>query len=714
MHALGEMVGRIEDHSLGVSRALERIKQLRSARTSLDCLTSLDGYETLDEADLKSLGPRMEEFLGRLRQALAGLEKAFAVRSSFKSIASYFPKESVQSKRFAKLLKGALSAVEALETERDRAKTRLTGAIDRQVESLTAQVKKVRVFAEYQDALRRAIRDRRAIRALKVRKTRLAAEREELRFKLAEVDTGGKADFVVPRFDLPKFELKIANLRAMLSRGANAASGAAEEFLAQNRSVLRERLQYLEAKVGLEREISRLETLVDRGLAKVLAGVYRLSNGMLCFSDSQLSYYFFNMIKTNIVVDEPEFLSLFLDSIRPDSARAFIIFNYSIFNRGDFVERMVQAHTETTADVLRGTVSQSLKDAFVVNFSSLVNLYKDHTRYGLGQPKFLSLGGAFLSSFYYFLGRAGLSGASLGRETVTAHSLGLVAALIVQLVPFLGSVPMINALFVKIFTRVLNFVLTLLMKLFRFTKSQLQPVVDRISECFDSFVHKKYFLDLDYRRVIRYESKLEKEPGAGQSRSQSVDIKDLETVYYKVFQDGHSVLALFQKINVFSPETFLINQKSLSDQDTLETLIQYKLQRDLRNAVDRKAEQLARGIDVGRQVSRQIEEETVQTATRSGQSPWWRRGGPSLTAAPARASHRAASAPFRPPGFRPCGRGAAGRAWAASPPRGCARAPRRTRPPPASCAARTAMPFAPAVPRCRRAVGWPRFPAVSA
>lgn len=443
----------------------------------------------------------------------------------------------------------------------------------------------------------------------------MKSEVESLNFKLGEFNIASSVDFVVPRATIPRTKIKIANLENILEKMqqnkqfSDLISEQSKKtleikntkiftFLLDKQEHIKQRLLYHKQKVALEEKIATLETIIDKGLAMLFASVYSLSNSMTCFTDSQLSYHFFNMIKTNIVINEIEFLLVFFNSIEPRYAKALIIFNYSIFNTNDFVDKVVTKNAQTVKESIQGVVNESLILKFVMNFSSLVNLYKDQTEFSTTQNQNLKIGGCFLANFYFLIKRTvGIAG-TLTKEAVISYTLGLVADILISMVPFLGSLPLIRSFFVKIFTRIFNFILTIMIKTFSFTIEQLAPLVAAIGKTFSTFVNKKYFLDLNFKKIIKYEIDAEANQADEQKQEMLIKVDDLEKVYFNVFQDGKSIVSLTQKINLFNPHHYLISEEELSNEKFLYELLSHKIENNFKK-VSSKNEVLSAGRNAG-------------------------------------------------------------------------------------------------------------------
>ena len=78
-------------------------------------------------------------------------------------------------------------------------------------------------------------------------------------------------------------------------------------------------------KLLLSNEINDLESYFDKQLGQIFATIQFTGEGFKCFSKSQLSYIFFNMVKTNVIINEEDFLLMYLKNIAYINAKDLML-----------------------------------------------------------------------------------------------------------------------------------------------------------------------------------------------------------------------------------------------------------------------------------------------------------------------------------------------------------------------------------------------------
>lgn len=143
----------------------------------------------------------------------------------------------------------------------------------------------------------------------------------------------------------------------------------------------KKRFEFLRAKLTLAKNIRFLEGKVDSKLGEMFALINRTTNLKKCFSFTNLSYYLFNMVKTNIIINEKLFFKSYTDKMaenNPNDLQRFILLNYSLYADDDY---LISISEEMNS---KGTSKEMLTSTsinFISNFSLVMNSYKEVTDY---------------------------------------------------------------------------------------------------------------------------------------------------------------------------------------------------------------------------------------------------------------------------------------------------------------------------------------------
>ena len=146
---------------------------------------------------------------------------------------------------------------------------------------------------------------------------------------------------------------------------------------------------YNKAKSQYEsmRKIEDLNKEIDLILAKIFFLIYKVNEDEYCFIPSVLSYHFFNMIKTNIITQNYEFIDTFLSMVAneyPREAKRFILISYSVFVEPAYLSKvsLKLARNFETVEEEKNNIDIQIGH-FATNFVMIVENYKDNTDYAL-------------------------------------------------------------------------------------------------------------------------------------------------------------------------------------------------------------------------------------------------------------------------------------------------------------------------------------------
>lgn len=113
--------------------------------------------------------------------------------------------------------------------------------------------------------------------------------------------------------------------------------------------------------------------------------------GNKCFIDSKLHYHVFNMIKTNVILHENQFLNGLvstLETAKPQAGLEFMLLNYGLFASSKMSETEAEkfADLEPSSDEYREKFEEAL-GRFQTNYSVMATAYKDLTEYSWSSDK---------------------------------------------------------------------------------------------------------------------------------------------------------------------------------------------------------------------------------------------------------------------------------------------------------------------------------------
>ena len=138
-------------------------------------------------------------------------------------------------------------------------------------------------------------------------------------------------------------------------------------------------LLYTLRQLALVSNIQKLEAKVDRELAKVFAFLHNHMGIYKCLSKKDLAFLFFNMIKTNHIVSEKDFLNTYLKLIPPKDQIEFILYNYTLMPRNKYIRGITRGYNFREVGIQKMLVTRRLRKQFVENMSLAINLVKDYS-----------------------------------------------------------------------------------------------------------------------------------------------------------------------------------------------------------------------------------------------------------------------------------------------------------------------------------------------
>ena len=157
------------------------------------------------------------------------------------------------------------------------------------------------------------------------------------------------------------------------------------DFFTKNMDLLLPMFEYIRTKLEFALTIRKYEKKIDKDLGKEFASFYFMKDNQKCFSDLTLSYYFFNMIKTNIISDEATFFLSFLNELSKQSQKSainFMVANYSYFADPTFLTNLSLKLKKMPKKELNKKLPVILRE-FSFNYSLTISSYKQAAGYSM-------------------------------------------------------------------------------------------------------------------------------------------------------------------------------------------------------------------------------------------------------------------------------------------------------------------------------------------
>ena len=442
-----------------------------------------------------------------------------------------------------------------LESQIEKIKKSITDGLKKKLKRYEDFIKSDKSFTKYKETVDDLIKLKKEFNHQKKDLNELMLDSEKKHLDLDTFNIREYSDFVLPStvmFNLKaKYEkmkkiytytgmidLKEARKTNKYARNPNlytytkylASLGLFQTSLKKNlKTNVDKALKTLLDQMYLVGRIEDHEKFLDETLGNLFAEVLTMGGRGHCFTLSQLSFFMFNMFKTNVVANQHQFLIVFLSTLPFSQAREFVLYNYSLFSTKEFIsnfERRFNTYTSKPNQVIER--EEKYITQFAVNYLSLIDLYKDYTEFE-NTERALDQGGMFVTIWRSL-------GADLGRlltEDVTEYVLGAfveeLVERIINLIPFIWAIPFLDAVQDYVVWTVSGFVTKQLMKLFgRFSGTITKTMNASLKKI------KKGEFSLDYKKEIS--DVFNPEPPSTRA---NVSFKNLDKMFSEA-QEDHS------------------------------------------------------------------------------------------------------------------------------------------------------------------------------
>lgn len=245
--------------------------------------------------------------------------------------------------------------------------------------------------------------------------------------------------------------------------------------------------------------INTIESKMDRELAKVLAYINNHIGMFRCFSKQDLSFMFFKMIKTNMVIFEKDFVNTFLKQLDYRRQKEFILYNYSLVTNPSFMNDLQGRYDFKRNPTAEKIFYRRMRKKFVNDYCMLINLYKDLTRFRVdsmnAKQDDLSRKQRFIRGVWSIIpfDKAIAFG---GRKLVK-----FILKRIFEAIPFIGNIPWLSKFLAELVAYLLFFIFNYIRKVLS-KNHALQQKLSEMKNGVLKLFSSKQLIDLDYNQYI--------------------------------------------------------------------------------------------------------------------------------------------------------------------------------------------------------------------
>jgi hypothetical protein len=243
-------------------------------------------------------------------------------------------------------------------------------------------------------------------------------------------------------------------------------------------------------------------------------------------------------VKTNIIINEGEFLYSYLTKISYLRAKEFIIYNYAIFTNDEFINNQKKKD-----DMIENMQSYRVQEqlsvitTYVQNWIFIVNSYKDYTEYGNStsdkKVKKVSLGIRLCK----VLKIGSEKFLNLSRHSTYNEYFAVLATEVLKMIPFLGNVPFLSSILASVFAYFAEFVINLIVKFFVEAGPVIASFIHNVTPVFGKMLNKEIY-DLDYKKYI--DEGVEVDDGQSRDAQIKINLYDIEKEYLVTIEKANS------------------------------------------------------------------------------------------------------------------------------------------------------------------------------
>jgi hypothetical protein len=280
-------------------------------------------------------------------------------------------------------------------------------------------------------------------------------------------------------------------------------------------------------QLAMIENITTLESKVDREQAKIFAYLNNNIDMFKCFSKQDLSFMFFKMIKTNMVVDEEAFINTFLKQLNYKDQMEFILYNYSLVANNAFMNDLQGRYDFKRKPLFEKIFARQVRKRFVEDYTMLINLYKDLTRFRTDSMDSyktkVSRKRRFMNSIF---GKIPLKKVfNKGYKFAIKAIIGA----IFKAIPFIGNIPWLSNLLTQMVSYFIFWIISIMVEAYK-NSIVARNVVKSITEGFKNFFNKD-IVGLNYEDHIK--DKLNEDDDGDFSNQMDVKPDEIEKKFHK-------------------------------------------------------------------------------------------------------------------------------------------------------------------------------------
>ena len=339
---------------------------------------------------------------------------------------------------------------------------------------------------------------------------------------------------------------------------------------------IEEKIILTKDKLMLSQKILDLEEYFDTILGAVFAHVQNQDGFETCFTLSQLSYIFFNMAKTNVIIKVRSFVTAFLMHLPYIRSKEFIVYNYRIFTNETFImDQVGKDNSKKGLDTYTSKLRQKIITTYANNWSFLVNMYKEYTEFGNESEGKALMKVGLGSRLAKVLGITAQSIFDLGENTSYNEYFGGFASELLHMIPFFGNVPFLTSIVTTILCYLAQFVIKMLIKFVKASAKAIKVFMSCMSQVFNALGVNDIY-DLNYLKYYgEFGEEVNEDSGKSSDQAKlNVQIQMIETKYFESVETGNSAKNLFDALKLFTPESKVIHVNKMKSEVLRENLRQ--------------------------------------------------------------------------------------------------------------------------------------------
>ena len=221
---------------------------------------------------------------------------------------------------------------------------------------------------------------------------------EEARFKEQKLDFHDNFDYVFPSDLILQLQKKLKEISVLIENFRDNRNyfslDDSEEYLSRSEELRFDKFfrnevedvmvtqQRVRDQLQIALEIDEIEGKIDFFLGKMLGKTQKVEKNKNCFALPEISYFVFLLLKTNVIAKQTKFFDGLFAHSEQAFAKEFIVFNYTLFAPTDYVQDLLERNRQAELAGNSDTFQDIFAKDFTLNFTIMINFYKDMTEFG--------------------------------------------------------------------------------------------------------------------------------------------------------------------------------------------------------------------------------------------------------------------------------------------------------------------------------------------